>query len=561
MKVFLCLLFCSLIFSGFPLSGEIAASSVEPYVTYTEFGGAVGDGITCDFEAIFNTHEYANEHGLEVRAYPTGTINKPSFYIGETSARNGAIIQTNTDWGEARFIIDDNSFTATLESDCPTRMPIFTVSSKQPRMDLLEKTTIRSLVKGQTKIDVGDALGEYGALIIIRDEATVRRKAFDVNEAWGNSPKQDIIRVCKNGNVDPKTPIIWDFPNIAELTAIPVENELLTLSGGHFDIKPHLQNLKSYVNRGLIINRSNVILDGFRYTIDETGLVFHDAPTNRDPKIASYGGTIVISGVSNVIIQNVEIMGHRRSDRSIGSTYGLMLSAATNITFINVTQTNCIEDNRFWGTMGGNDAKNVTATNMTISRFDIHRQVHNVTISNSDIGWSGILVTGGGTLLVEGTTVRHWGRFIEFREDWGSTWDGNVIIKNSTWMPPADATGNLYIIHVVNDGRFDFGFNTFMPKSIEIDGLEIKSDRNLHLVNNFIRLSNNNPITLTENLTVENVDRTITIPYFLRTMTISNRQNIRFSPNPFQIGGIIIGGLILLAALKTIITKIKEAKN
>ena len=37
------------------------------YVLYSDFG-AVGDGISEDYESLYNAHVFANEHGLDVRA-------------------------------------------------------------------------------------------------------------------------------------------------------------------------------------------------------------------------------------------------------------------------------------------------------------------------------------------------------------------------------------------------------------------------------------------------------------------------------------------------------------
>ena len=72
-------------------------------LTYTSFG-AVGDGVTDDFEAILMTHEYANENGLSV--YAEGK----TYYIGRNTV--AARIMTDTDWTGATFIIDDRAVEA-----------------------------------------------------------------------------------------------------------------------------------------------------------------------------------------------------------------------------------------------------------------------------------------------------------------------------------------------------------------------------------------------------------------------------------------------------------------
>ena len=85
-------------------------------VYYEDFG-AVGDGVTDDFAAIFKAHEYANEHKLPVYGTPGKT-----YYIYDTAmgAEWGqpAIIKTPVDWRGAEFIIDDRNMSAV--SDDPS---------------------------------------------------------------------------------------------------------------------------------------------------------------------------------------------------------------------------------------------------------------------------------------------------------------------------------------------------------------------------------------------------------------------------------------------------------
>ena len=68
---------------------------------YSDFG-AVGDGVTDDFDAIIAAHEYANAHSLRVEADKDAT-----YYIG--AQRKTAIVKTDVDWGNAHFIIDDTN--------------------------------------------------------------------------------------------------------------------------------------------------------------------------------------------------------------------------------------------------------------------------------------------------------------------------------------------------------------------------------------------------------------------------------------------------------------------
>jgi hypothetical protein len=68
-------------------------------VSYSDFG-AKGDGKTDDMVAIAATHSFANQHQLKVKA-----DEEVSYYIG--GKERTAIIQTDTNFGTASFIIDD----------------------------------------------------------------------------------------------------------------------------------------------------------------------------------------------------------------------------------------------------------------------------------------------------------------------------------------------------------------------------------------------------------------------------------------------------------------------
>ena len=54
-----------------------AAAAPPDYIAYSEYG-AVGDGVTDDFDAIIAAHAVANDAGLPVRADPGA-----AYYIGD----------------------------------------------------------------------------------------------------------------------------------------------------------------------------------------------------------------------------------------------------------------------------------------------------------------------------------------------------------------------------------------------------------------------------------------------------------------------------------------------
>ena len=69
------------------------------FVAYEDFG-AIGDGKHDDMPAIVAAHNYANEQGLDVRAK-----DGAEYLIGGKDLT--AVIKTNTNFGNAKFIVYD----------------------------------------------------------------------------------------------------------------------------------------------------------------------------------------------------------------------------------------------------------------------------------------------------------------------------------------------------------------------------------------------------------------------------------------------------------------------
>jgi hypothetical protein len=84
----------------------------------------------------------------------------------------------------------------------------------------------------------------------------------------------------------------------------------------------------------------------------------------------------------------------------------------------------------------------------------------------------GLNAIGRGLLLVEDSTL--YGRsLINFRSDYGSTWEGEVVIRDCRWIPACGRKCTPNLIHVRNDGKHDFGYDCFMPREITIEGLYV----------------------------------------------------------------------------------------
>jgi hypothetical protein len=83
-------------------------------------------------------------------------------------------------------------------------------------------------------------------------------------------------------------------------------------------------------------------------------------------------------------------------------------------------------------------------------------------------------VIGFGTLLIENCTVRSHGAFITLRSDYGSSWDGDIVIRNCKFVPCSKPSVALPpILNGYNAPLHDFGYACTMPRRLTIYGLFI----------------------------------------------------------------------------------------
>jgi hypothetical protein len=416
-------------------------------VSYSDFG-ARGDGKTDDIDAIAATHVIANLYDLSVKADKGST-----YYIG--GKNRTADIRTNTDFGTAAFIIDDTEVQNRNSS-------IFIVSSGLRTWKL---KGITSLKKNQEKINVSLP----GTCLVSVTNSNIKRYIrFGANQNSG-SPQTDIFIVDKNGKVDMNDPIIWNFDQITDITALPIDETTLTISGGRFTTIANMAESKyNYYSRGISIRRSNVVVDRLEHRI--TGEADHGAP---------YGGFINVGDCFNVMVKNTILTGHKTYS-TIGSagvsvtmgTYDISLNRALNVSFVNCSQTNDINDGKYWGILGSNYCKNLVYDHCTFSRFDAHMGVANATIRNSTLGHQGINAIGCGTFTVENCTI-YGSNLISLRSDYGSTWQGEMFIRNCVFVPAGGRTTSASLIGGSNSGQHDFGYTCYMPERITIEKLRI----------------------------------------------------------------------------------------
>ena len=418
----------------------------DEIVTYEAFG-AVGDGVNDDLPAICKAHEYANAHGLSVKTRPDAT-----YHLGSKALT--AIIATDTDWNTSRFTIEDTQ----VENH---RTSIFSVRSLLE----LEKLSIDRLKRDQKQLDVRP---KHDCHVVVTNRKIRRYIRRGLNRNSGVS-QRDCFILRRDGSVEGD--VDWDYDNVSRVEARPIDEKPLTLRGGVFTTFANRMKQEvgyNYWARNIKISRSNMEVDGLtHYVVGETA-VGHP-----------YSGFISISNCANITLRNCFATGHKTYSTigaagkpvSMGS-YDYSANNVVNFHMINCRM-NHINDCTRWGVIGTNFCKNILLEDCTLSRMDTHMGVSGTyVIRRCTLGYMGLNAIGRGLLTVEDSTL-YGNALVNFRSDYGSTWEGDVVIRNCRWIP---ASGNRrwpQMIYVRNDGMHDFGYTCFMPQEITIDGLYV----------------------------------------------------------------------------------------
>lgn len=409
--------------------------STEKILCYRDFG-AVGDGKTNDFAAIKATHEKANEIGATVKATEGDT-----YYIGKTDGKI-AYIKTNVDWTGATFIVDDSIIPA--ENKDERSLPIFKIiteyEEKRYEEDSPEVQAINALggiAKGAKNI--GYAPGYKTLLIPYNNE----HQEYIRYGLKGGGPQHELCLIHADGTIDESTPFLFAYSHVSYMLEYRADDTPLTIEGGTFvRIANKAFPTYTYYGRGISVQRSNTVVKNIVHKI-----------TGEGEEGAPYGGFIGVGKSNNVIVENVTFQGHktyrdqnpeRHCDSSMGS-YDLSCGNSNNVTIKNCKQSNfyLLDENgnpttvpsmdtfKYWGVMGSNYCKNITYDGCELSRFDAHCGVYNGKIINSKV--TTIEIIGGGDMIIENSTlVSIWKTSIMLRGDYGSTWNGNLVIRNCT---------------------------------------------------------------------------------------------------------------------------------
>lgn len=521
------------------------------YVTYKQFG-AKGDGVTDDYSAIVATHAYANEHNLPVKADPGA-----HYYIKDMDPNNkkGAVIMTDTDWGDAKFTIDDVNMPLE-QGDCV----LFTVAPSEPMQykfipaaatsllgidpnlsdypeypgkdaAMASRFINKSFPKGTTKLN-----GTFNEDALYYLERNDVKRWGRVDQSGNAEPRnqKEMILVRKDGTIDPATPVQWDWDNIYIIKKYYVDEQLLTVSGGTFTTKVNLSTSQTYINRGIEVNRCNVLLKGIKHYLTGEAAMFDSTSYAKviDKKEdgteivheyyharrgAPYHGFFRVINSVYVTLQDCVFSNHHRvfdkgNETQSTAPYDFYAEQSSAITLNHCTTAaqdmytvaygkgltgidgfpkialpkdkEGLEDSNRWGVMGGNFLKNLVAENGTaMNRIDAHKGTYNLTLRDTKVGYKGVAAVGFGEMILDNVTVYSNDAFITLRRDFGTAWYGNITITNCTWKLGQnynpylitnyyDASGT-YAYDLTDRNPGDGYYTSVMPTKITINGLTL----------------------------------------------------------------------------------------
>ena len=476
------------------------------FVTYEEFGAA-GDGKTDDLPAIVAAHAAANAKGLPVRVNDAKT-----YYIGATAKT--AVIQTDVDFGQAKFIIDDAILPLKDRGHA-----LFAIRPSAPSFPVKGVTT---LSRNQARL----AATLPGPCLMVAKNRHVKHFIREGANQNNGVPQQETFLVAADGAIDATTPIRQDLATVSELVAYPLDTKPITVKGGVFTtIANQAESRYTYYKRNFLIMRANTTITGLTHLV--TGELDHGAP---------YSSFLDIQETADVTIRDCLLTAHK-TYYTIGSagvkvgmgSYDLGANTSIRVSFVNCRQTTDINNSAYWGLFGSNFCRDLLLDNCTISRFDAHMGVGNATIRNSHLGYVGINAIGTGILLVENTTVEG-SSLINLRSDYGCTWEGEFLIRNCVFRPRKSPKRPVRLINAWNRGLHDFGYACCMPRKVTLDGLKIEDAQATAAVEGpFLFADYNNQTTDTAE---ERFHYHPTEEVVLKDVTTTSGKTLQVCPNP-----------------------------
>ena len=523
----------------------------EQEITY-EYFGAKGDGKTDDFCAIKAAHDLANKIYVEENVSLTvyGTENK-TYYIG-SNPYEVISIYTSTDWRGANFILDDfiekYGIVKTLLPIFNISSPFETTNSdKLPYVEYTSGNVLNDFSNFNTSTTKLPNI--VGHVMFSENLTADQRKYLNDATKWGIqltcSSKKVYIRtgsaatsgdymrenivIDKSGNI--LSPITWDYDAgcIDSVKIWPIPNDSITVQNGNFTT--YTDNIVNYKNsqtniceiramkwRNIVVGYTgNVNLDNITHYIDETAHPRGSTPCQNEQSANLYRGFIYLDNASNINLNNLKLSAHTVAHKvdddgtvldSFAGTYDIQIYNSINVLmnqvsyacpdgiddsvcyYSNIILNSDDEDSPKWGIFGTYESKNIYINDSKLNRMDAHRGVQNLSIINSTIGTEGLRLIGKGYFYGNNIIFDNTDSVISLREDYGSTWDGDVLITDSELIYSQNNLST-NLVFSANDETHNFGYMSYFP-NIYINNFKVNMEKQTNNSNLYLLRLNEN---------------------------------------------------------------------
>jgi hypothetical protein len=429
-------------------NGLYAALLAGASVNYKMFG-AVGDGKNDDGVQLKAAHEFANLHNIPVIS-PGG-----EFWLKQTT---GIPVFTNVHWGQTVFHIDEQ-----YNARSAARFEI--KSRLKPRKVEVDKATLLKALKPGVKM-VPELASYTNCLVFAvddKDRIGLRAGERYNGQSWA---REDFFYVEEHGRVIGD--LAWEFKDFTSVMAYPCEQSYLVMEGGTFLVSGNSPGTfkgtkyEGYWRCGIAVSRSRTIIRE-----QWVGLEPGAADVALNPRSGFYS----FSRAYDVTLEDVRLIPWEQDregkERDVpAGTYGISTNRTLKARFCRVTAEG---GPVHWGVFGTNLNKQFIIDSCSLNRVDVHFHCWHLHIKDSQIGYRGVTVTGGGDLFVENTTI--WSRnFISFRRDFGAKWDGAIYIRNCRYMPAG--MGDTAVLEFV-PADFTYNYPVGYGRTIHVEGLTV----------------------------------------------------------------------------------------
>ncbi len=558
--------------SGVSFGSDYEYTSYASRIYYSDFG-ADGKGVINDYQAIYDTHVYANQCGQTVMG-DTGA----TYYVGPAIPVS-VPVKTNVDWNGCTFLVDD-----TTSAAYQTRSnALFTMTRDYPIVELNEKQ-IDEIAGTNATLNFGDTsvpwLADYIETKSLVMFTNAHHKDFvrhGANQSSGENRK-DVFIMYPDGSIDPETEVCFEFDDFTLIQIHRVDDTPVTIKNGNFIniccrtvLETNFIVKYHAYSRGVRFERSNVTMQNVTHSMqDEPELDFENG-------MGDYGGCnesypyyafIYTERTYNLLVKDCTITGHttyyedKPATESTGGvkpapvaagSYDMAIERSINVHFLNTHQTapTGLGDTRYWGIMTSNWTKDMTFENCSINRFDAHRSFWGARLINTDIGHT-INLVGGGELYMENVRKMTGPTFIDTRSDYGGTFRGNITLIDCTLdgvtkyrsntggvydATKKETTGYVVKVGFKNNNEtgywnWDFGFPSYMPTNVTLDNFTSGINGNTYVFPDFaddVFTTIKHKLTKTECVTFINMDPLKVCPtstlYEMNTIKVVVKKN------------------------------------